>query len=166
MEQARFASAFTFLYSPRPGTPAADREDQIPHQVKLERYNRLIALQEKICLAENQKLEGSTVEVLVAEGEGRKDQETHRISGRARDGRLVHVALPAGQKPPRPGDIVTAKVTYGAPHNLIADSALNGECSRCALLEPEMPGKRAKVKKKHTPSRCLWEFPLFGLVGR
>lgn len=124
--QARFASAFTFLYSPRPGTPAADREDQVPHQVKLERYNRLIALQDKICLEENQKLVGRQVEVLVSEGEGRKDQETHRVSGRARDGRLVHVALPAGQEMPRPGDMVTATVTHGAPHNLLADSALEG----------------------------------------
>ena len=124
--QARFASAFTFLYSPRPGTPAADREDQIPHEVKLERYNRLIALQDQICLEENQKLVGSQVEVLVSEGEGRKDQETHRVSGRARDGRLIHVALPAGQKMPRPGDMVTATVTHGAPHNLLADSALEG----------------------------------------
>ena len=94
--------------------------------MKLERYNRLIALQDQICLEENQKLVGRQVEVLVSEGEGRKDQETHRVSGRARDGRLVHVALPAGQEMPRPGDMVTATVTHGAPHNLLADSALEG----------------------------------------
>jgi tRNA-2-methylthio-N6-dimethylallyladenosine synthase len=59
--------------------------------------------------------------VLVAEGEGRKDGATHRLSGRARDNRLVHFA-PAGTGP-RPGDVVTTVVTHAAPHYLIADGA-------------------------------------------
>jgi tRNA-2-methylthio-N6-dimethylallyladenosine synthase len=61
------------------------------------------------------------VEVLVAEGEGRKDAATHRLSGRARDNRLVHFA-PHGTTP-RPGDIVTTRVTSPAPHYLRADDA-------------------------------------------
>jgi tRNA-2-methylthio-N6-dimethylallyladenosine synthase len=60
------------------------------------------------------------VEVLVAEGEGRKDSATHRASGRARDNRLVHFA-PSGTAP-RPGDVVTTVVTRAAPHYLIADA--------------------------------------------
>lgn len=127
VEQARFSSAFTFLYSPRPGTPAADREDQVPDDVALERYKRLVALQERICVEDNAALEGTTVEVLISEGDGRKDGETLRVTGRARDNRLVHVALPEGiseADKPRPGDMVTATVTHGAPHHLIADSAL------------------------------------------
>ena len=59
--------------------------------------------------------------MLVAEGEGRKDGVTHRMSGRARDNRLVHFA-PAGASP-RPGDVVTTTVTSAAPHYLIADGA-------------------------------------------
>ena len=129
VEQARFASAFTFLYSPRPGTPAADREDQVPPELAAERYRRLVALQERICAEDNAALEGTDVEVLVSQGEGRKDGATARISGRARDNRLVHVALPhdldEGGRP-RPGDVVRARVTHGAPHHLIADSALEG----------------------------------------
>lgn len=127
VEEARFSSAFTFLYSPRPGTPAADREDQVPQDVALERYKRLLALQERICAEDNAALVGNEVEVLVAAGEGRKDGATHRISGRARDNRLVHVALPLGMSEadrPRPGDMLRARVTHGAPHHLIADSAL------------------------------------------
>ena len=50
----------------------------------------------------------ATLEVLVAEGEGRKDGATHRLSGRARDNRLVHFAVPAGADVPRPGDLVDA----------------------------------------------------------
>ena len=129
VEQARFSSAFTFLYSPRPGTPAADREDQVPDDVALERYQRLIKLQERICAEDNAALAGTEVEVLVSEGDGRKDGATHRISGRARDNRLVHVALPQGLSEadrPRPGDMIRATVTYGAPHHLIADSGTQG----------------------------------------
>ena len=55
-----------------------------------ERYERLTALVEETTYAENRKLTGARVEVLVAEGEGRKDAATHRMSGRARDNRLVH----------------------------------------------------------------------------
>ena len=129
VEQARFTSAFTFLYSPRPGTPAADREDQVPDDVALARYQRLVALQESICAQDNAALVGTDVEVLVSSGDGRKDGATHRISGRARDNRLVHVALPAGlaaDERPRPGDMIRATVTYGAPHHLIADSGTHG----------------------------------------
>ena len=121
VRQARFAGAFTFQYSPRPGTPAAAMDGQVPPEVVAERYERLAALVAEIALAENEALIGREVEVLVAEGEGRKDGVTHRMSGRARDNRLVHFA-PAGTGP-RPGDVVTTQVTSAAPHYLIADGA-------------------------------------------
>ena len=126
VEASRFSSAFTFQYSIRPGTPAAAMADQVPKAVVQERFDRLIALQEQVSWAENRRQEGRTVEVLVAPGEGRKDAETARVSGRARDNRLVHLAVPAGAERPRPGDLVEVDVTYGAPHNLIADGALTG----------------------------------------
>ena len=132
VEKARFASAFTFEYSPRPGTPAADLPP-VPVDVVKDRYRRLDELVRRITHEENVRQEGKVVEVLVAEGEGRRDATTARISGRAADNRLVHVALPAGLDAedyaggaPRPGDMVTVRVTHGAPHNLIADSALCG----------------------------------------
>ena len=123
VREARFAGAFTFRYSIRRGTPAAAMENQVPPEVVQERYERLTALVEETCLAENRKLAGATVEVLVAEGEGRKDAATHRMSGRARDNRLVHFNPGGHQDAPRPGDIVTACVTTAAPHYLIADAA-------------------------------------------
>jgi tRNA-2-methylthio-N6-dimethylallyladenosine synthase len=57
----------------------------------------------------------------VAEGEGRKDAVTHRMSGRARDNRLVHFA--PDEQAPRPGDLVTVTVTKAAPHYLLSDAA-------------------------------------------
>jgi tRNA-2-methylthio-N6-dimethylallyladenosine synthase len=126
VREARFSSAFTFQYSIRPGTPAATMPDQLPKAVVQERYERLIAVQEEVSWAENRAIEGREVEVLVATGEGRKDTETHRLSGRAQDNRLVHFAVPEGAERPRPGDVVTVGVTYGAPHHLVADAALSG----------------------------------------
>jgi tRNA-2-methylthio-N6-dimethylallyladenosine synthase len=123
---ARFAGAFTFQYSIRPGTPAATMPDQIPKAVVQERYERLLAIQEEISWAENRTLEGRTVEVLVANGEGRKDAATARLSGRARDNRLVHFAVPGGAVRPRPGDVIEVVVTRAAPHHLVADSGVLG----------------------------------------
>jgi tRNA-2-methylthio-N6-dimethylallyladenosine synthase len=120
VRQARFSSAFTFQYSKRPGTPAATMADQLPKQVVQERYERLIALLEEITWAENKTQIGRAVEVLVAVGEGRKDERTGRMSGRARDGRLVHFAT-TGLTNVRPGDVVETVVSYAAPHHLNAD---------------------------------------------
>jgi tRNA-2-methylthio-N6-dimethylallyladenosine synthase len=123
VRQARFASAFTFQYSIRAGTPAATMGGQVPADVVRDRYGRLVALIEEISTEENAKLGGAVVEVLVAEGEGRKDAATHRMSGRARDNRLVHFSPQGAGVAPRPGDIVTTRITRGAPHHLIADDA-------------------------------------------
>ena len=122
VEQARFASAFTFQYSIREGTPAATMPDQVPKAVVQERYERLAALQDRISLEENQKQVGREVQVMISAGEGKKDAATHRLTGRAEDNRLVHVELPAGSAVPRPGDIVTATITHAAPFHLLADS--------------------------------------------
>jgi tRNA-2-methylthio-N6-dimethylallyladenosine synthase len=124
VRQARFAGAFTFQYSKRPGTPAADYPGQLSKAVVQERYMRLTELQEQISLEENRAQIGRPVELLVAAGEGRKDTATARMSGRARDGRLVHFIPGAAQV--RPGDVVNTMVTGAAPHHLIADGMLLG----------------------------------------
>lgn len=121
VEASRFANAFTFQYSIRPGTPAATMPNQVPKEVVQERFDRLIALQHRISLEENNNLVGTTQHVLVSVDEGKKDAATHRLSGRAEDGRLVHFTLPAGSDTPRPGDVVTVDITRGAPAYLLAD---------------------------------------------
>ncbi|MFN8169494.1 MAG: tRNA (N6-isopentenyl adenosine(37)-C2)-methylthiotransferase MiaB, partial [Candidatus Nanopelagicales bacterium] len=124
VRQARFASAFTFQYSPRPGTPAATMPDQVPPEVVKERYAELAALVDEVAWEESRRQVGRTVEVLIAEGEGRKDGATERISGRAPDNRLVHVT--PGEERPRPGDVVHAEITYAAPHHLVSDLPATG----------------------------------------
>ncbi len=118
VQAARFSGAFTFQYSPRPGTPAATLPDPVPKAVVQERYNRLVALQEEISWTENKRLVGRSLEVLVTQGDGRKDAARDRMSGRAADNRLVHFPAVDGL---RPGDLATVQVTYGAPHHLVAD---------------------------------------------
>ncbi|PKQ25693.1 MAG: tRNA (N6-isopentenyl adenosine(37)-C2)-methylthiotransferase MiaB [Actinobacteria bacterium HGW-Actinobacteria-4] len=125
VEQARFASAFTFQYSPRPGTPAFELPP-VPKEVVQERFDRLLNLQREISRQENAALEGRVVEVLVLDGGGRKDGTSTRLNGRAPDNRLVHFAVAPGADVPRPGDLVTVAVTHGAPSHLVADSALDG----------------------------------------
>jgi tRNA-2-methylthio-N6-dimethylallyladenosine synthase len=169
VRQARFAGAYTFQYSPRPGTPAAAMDGQVPPEVVAERYERLAALVAEVALAENEALAGRQVEVLVAEGEGRKDGLTHRLSGRARDNRLVHFA-PAGTDP-RPGDVVTTTVTRAAPHYLIADGAplavrrtRGGEAWEARQAGPEAGGPEAGGPDAGRPAnRVLLGMPAVGV---
>ncbi|MGL5824708.1 MAG: tRNA (N6-isopentenyl adenosine(37)-C2)-methylthiotransferase MiaB [Nocardioides sp.] len=151
VRSARFAGAFTFQYSKRPGTPAADLAGQVPKAVVQERYERLVSLVNDIAWAENKTLVGRQVELMVADGEGRKDSATHRLTGRAPDNRLVHFSPPwrtedgrtedgptedgrtedrlvadtgrpvSTARAIRPGDVVTVQVSYAAPHHLVAD---------------------------------------------
>lgn len=129
VRESRFATAYTFQYSIRPGTPAAEMDNQIPKAVVQERFERLHKLVNEIAFEENQKLVGQTVEALVANNEGRKDAATNRLSGRARDGRLVHFSLPEGVATPRPGDLATVTVHEAGPFHLISDPASAADIS-------------------------------------
>jgi tRNA-2-methylthio-N6-dimethylallyladenosine synthase len=108
VERARFDAAFTFQYSPRPGTAAADFEGQVPKAVVQERFDRLVELQERISLERNQELVGRTVEVLV-EGEGRKGNR----KGRTRTNKLVHAPGRMAA-----GAFAHVEVTGAHPHHL------------------------------------------------
>ncbi len=120
VRQARFSGAYTFQYSPRPGTPAATMDDQVPPDVVRDRYQRLVEVVNEIAWDEGKALVGTSVELMVSEGEGRKDAATHRLSGRGPDSRLVHFN-PLGADGVRPGDMVIVEITKAAPHHLVAD---------------------------------------------
>ncbi|GII89911.1 tRNA (N6-isopentenyl adenosine(37)-C2)-methylthiotransferase MiaB [Sinosporangium siamense] len=155
VRESRFAGAFTFQYSIRPGTPAATMPDQVPKEVVQERYERLVALQNEISWEENKRQVGKVLDVLVAEGEGRKDEATRRMSGRAADNRLVHFGV--GDETPRPGDMVTVEVTYAAPHHLVADG-------RPAALRRTRAGDawQARQAAPQAPSGVLLGMPARG----
>jgi tRNA-2-methylthio-N6-dimethylallyladenosine synthase len=166
VREARFASAFTFQYSKRPGTPAADMDGQVAKEVVQERYERLVALQEEISWAENRALIGTEVELLVAEGEGRKDGATRRLSGRARDNRLVHFGVGETERAqlPRPGDAVTVLITQAAPHHLLADGVAaqdggtaNGSMNGSVTGEPVADGGSAIRTLRRLRSGDAWE---------
>ncbi len=153
---ARFSGAFTFQYSQRPGTPAATLPDQVPADVVKHRYERLVTLVNDIAWDENKRLVGSTVELMVAEGEGRKDAATHRLSGRGPDNRLVHfdprdsASAPSSTNGVRPGDMVTVEITRAAPHHLVADGGVlavrrtrSGDAWEARTAAPSGAGRRA-----------------------
>jgi tRNA-2-methylthio-N6-dimethylallyladenosine synthase len=119
VELVKFSGAYTFQYSKRPGTPAATMPDQIPKEVVQDRYERLVKRINDITWHLNLDLVGQEVEVLVAHGEGRKDRATDRLSGRAADGRLVHIDMKG--ETARPGDFVTARIISAAPHHMLAE---------------------------------------------
>jgi tRNA-2-methylthio-N6-dimethylallyladenosine synthase len=109
VDRARFDSAYTFQYSPRPGTRAASMPGHLPKEVVQERFDRLVAAQEQISLERARRQLGAEVEVLV-EGEGRRGSSTQ---SRTRTNRIVHLADPL-----EPGTFVTARITGAAPHHL------------------------------------------------
>ena len=131
VEAARFAQAFTFQYSPRPGTPAATLPDQVPKAVVQERYERLARpAGARSPGRRTARQEGRVLEVLVAEGEGRKDAATAPPvrSRRGQPARALRRCPRAAGRRRAPARATSSpvEVTYGAPHHLVADAALAG----------------------------------------
>jgi len=113
---AEYDSAYTFVFSPRPGTEAADRVDQlVAPEVVAERFDRLRVVVERSALAKHEARVGRVEEVLI-EGPSKKDAAV--TTGRTRQNKLVHVRA---ERPPRPGTLATARITYGAPHHLVGE---------------------------------------------
>ena len=143
VREARFSGAFTFQYSPRPGTPAAEFDDQVAADVVGRRYRELFAAVEEVAWQGNRELVGRSVEVMIQDGSGRKDDATHRVTGRARDNRLVHLAA-AADSGLVAGDIVTTTITHAAPHHLLADSGF-------LLVDPMRPASDSRADHGEQP---------------
>ncbi len=91
VREARFASAFTFIYSKREGTPAADMADDVPYETKQKRLERLNDLIAELSLESNRTIAGQVVEVLV---EGVSKTKAGVLSGRTRSNKLIHFEGP------------------------------------------------------------------------
>ena len=102
VEEVGFDSAFTFVYSPRAGTEAADRPDQVPHELKIERMERLVERVQRSAAARNTARIGRIEQVLV-EGASRTDESLLR--GRTRRNTMVNFTGAA-----EPGALVEVKI--------------------------------------------------------
>ena len=111
IEDVGFDHSFSFIFSPRPGTPAAALVDDTPHAVKLERLQRLQALVEAQGRAIGQSRVGTTQAVLV-EGPSRKDPG--ELMGRTACNRIVNFAAPVHTL----GQMVDVRITAALPHSL------------------------------------------------
>jgi tRNA-2-methylthio-N6-dimethylallyladenosine synthase len=117
--KARFAAAYTYKYSIRPGTPAGVMPNQVDEAIVGERYTRLHEHLQAISLSVNREAVGTTHRVLVNEVEGRRDSDRGRITGRSEDFRLVHFDSPDGV---RPGDFVDVEIEEASAHYLLGRS--------------------------------------------
>ena len=114
--EAEYDSAYTFLFSPRPGTEAAERADDfVPAEVAAERFARLKVVVERSALHKHHARVGRTEDVLV-EGPSKRDAAT--LTGRTRQNKLVHFASDA---PLAAGTFADVRVTAAAPHHLTGD---------------------------------------------
>lgn len=139
--KARFAAAYTYKYSIRPGTPAGAMENQVSDDVVGDRYTRLHEHQQKISLSVNQESIGSTHRVMVSEVEGRRDEAQSRMTGRSEDFRLVHFSADTQA---RPGDFVDVEIEEASAHYLIGKAVsvipTRGGDAHQLRIEPAMLG--------------------------
>ena len=105
VQKVRYDSAFTFIYSKRTGTPAAKMENQIPDDVKHERFNRVLNEVNKVVAEINEEYRGKVVEVLV-EGKSKTDETV--LTGRTRQNKLVNFT---GGTMDMIGTLVNVKIT-------------------------------------------------------
>jgi len=113
----QFDLAYTFIFSPREGTRAADMTDAfVHHDVIKARFERLKEVTDRSALRGHQARVGKREEVLV-EGPSRRNDQM--ISGRTRQGKLIH--FPVSEQATRPGSLVEVDVTYGAPYYLLGE---------------------------------------------
>jgi tRNA-2-methylthio-N6-dimethylallyladenosine synthase len=114
--EAQYDSAYTFIYSPRPGTEAAEFADRfVPHEVCVERFERLRVVVERTALAKHRARIGRT-EIAVVEGPSKRDEQM--TTARTEHNKLVHFAAP---RPLKPGTYVRIDITGAAAHHLRGD---------------------------------------------
>jgi tRNA-2-methylthio-N6-dimethylallyladenosine synthase len=116
VEQVRYDSAFTFIYSPRRETEAAVLPDQIPHDVKRERMERLVEMVQRHAVERAQRFVGRTMEVLV-EGPSRTDPA--KLRGRVRHNKTVNFTGVA-----RPGDLTDVEIASATSTTLAGEERL------------------------------------------
>ncbi len=115
-EEVGYDGAFTFIYSPRRGTEAAEMDDQIPHELKVERLERLVEVIQRRAAERAQRFVGRTLDVLV-EGPSRTDPS--RLRGRSRHNKVVNFDGLGD-----PGDLVQVEITGATSQTLTGEMSL------------------------------------------
>jgi len=136
--ELRFLAAYSFKYSKRPGTPAAQMPDQIDEDVVAERYDRLHKKLNEVSLSVNEDVIGSELEVLIT------DIEAGRAQGKSRDFRLVHFEV-SGEEGARPGDVAKVKIASAKPHFIFGEKieirkSRGGDAFELRKMEAEKNG--------------------------
>lgn len=114
LRRVQYDAIFSFIYSPRKGTPAAEMENQVPHEVSTARFERMLALQNEISLARNQRFVGRTVRVLAEEI---SHGDATKVTGRGDSPRPIHFAA----DPSVIGQFVNVKITAADTFSLSAE---------------------------------------------
>jgi tRNA-2-methylthio-N6-dimethylallyladenosine synthase len=120
VEEVRYDSAFTFIFSPRRGTSAAELPDELSHEVKRERMQRLVDAVQRIAAERAQRFVGRTMEVLV-EGPSRTDPD--KIRGRTRHNKTVNFSANAA-RPAAPGELVEVEIASATSTTLAGEERL------------------------------------------
>ncbi len=117
VEELRFDASFVFIYSPRPGTPAADLVDDTPHEVKVQRLQRIQALLDAETLRINESMVG-TVQSAIVEKIARRD--SNMLAARTENNRVVNFI----GHPRLIGQSVMLRITEAHPHSLTAEMVI------------------------------------------
>ena len=128
MEKAKFDDLFSFKYSPRKGTRAAQLQNQVEEEVKQDRLSILQKIQRETTLEKNQALEGQVEQVLV---EGRSKQSDQDVTGRTRSNKIVN--FPGDMN--LAGKLVSVKILKAYPHSLRGEAVLPNADYGTLLLE-------------------------------
>ena len=137
--EARYDSAFTFIFSPRPGTAAAEMGGRfVPHEVSVDRYERLRRVIERSSRLANEARIGRVEEVVV-EGPSKKDPAV--TTGRTRRNTLAHFPSPPGI-PPQPGTYARVEVTAAAAHFLQGDAVSIEDSPSAAAARSDLLARR------------------------
>src|SRR5262249_40722729 len=157
VDEAAYDAAYTFVFSPRAGTPAAEMtEERVPPEVAQDRMRRLVEVVERHALSRHDARVGRVEEVLV-DGPSKKDPAV--MSGRTRQNKLVHFPSGVGSDAIRPGALVDVRVTHAAPHwlrgepvRVVAPARTRRTRLRLAVAEPR-PGPSHGSGPRHRGRR-------------
>ncbi|OHE56249.1 MAG: tRNA (N6-isopentenyl adenosine(37)-C2)-methylthiotransferase MiaB [Thermodesulfovibrio sp. RBG_19FT_COMBO_42_12] len=113
LKEIEFDGIFAFKYSKRPGTKAAGMQDHLKDEIKSERLNEILKIQDEITTKKNKLLEGTTHEILL---EGESETDKGKLTGRTRTNKIVHIPKIDIEK----GTLIKVEITKGRRHSLEA----------------------------------------------